>query len=538
MSATGNEPFKLPVLGEVDIEAELKKFEEEERARLGLSDEKKPWTDSMVDPQFKASQRESTTLLVSGLTQAHDFFMQGALKGLGYNVEVIDMPDNDALRYGKEFGNRGQCNPTYYTVGNLVKYLQTLRTAGVEDIEKKYVFITAGACGPCRFGMYEAEYRKALRDSGFTDFRVLIFQQSGGLEEAGKLGDGQEEAGIKLDARFFLTLLRAMIASDIVNTMAYMVRPYEVEPGATDQVVQEARDLLAESFRHNRSTWKTLRRVRRLYDTVEVDYTRAKPKVKITGEFWAQTTEGDGSYHLQSWLEAEGAQVLTEPVGTWIDYILWSAITKQKDRLGLRKGARKKMLALYAGLKMYKGLYTLYRGAMGFHTPPLVSQKKLAEVADDYYNVRIGGGEGHMEVGKHILATVEKKAHMVTSIKPFGCMPSTQSDGVQSKVMAKLKDSIFIPIETSGDGEVNIKSRVQMKLFEAKVKARGEMQLALDEHGLTLDEVQEYVSSHPKLRRPTQHLPHLYVGTAPNFVAKVAGEMGRKRRVAAPAETN
>ena len=32
-------------------------------------------------------------------------------------------PDNEALRYGKEFGNRGQCNPTYFTVGNLVKYL-------------------------------------------------------------------------------------------------------------------------------------------------------------------------------------------------------------------------------------------------------------------------------------------------------------------------------------------------------------------------------------------------------------------------------
>jgi predicted nucleotide-binding protein (sugar kinase/HSP70/actin superfamily) len=525
-------------LSDEAIREQVAAYEEQLREQLGATKSEAQHFKRPAELPFTAEERAHTTILFGGLTRTHDYVLKAAAEGLGYRIQDLPTPDNMSLSVGKEFGNRGQCNPTYYTVGNLVKYLQTLRTAGVEDIEKKYVFITAGACGPCRFGMYEAEYRKALRDSGFTDFRVLIFQQSGGLEEAGKLGDGQEEAGIKLDARFFLTLLRAMIASDIVNTMAYMVRPYEVEPGATDQVVQEARDLLAESFRHNRSTWKTLRRVRRLYDTVEVDYTRAKPKVKITGEFWAQTTEGDGSYHLQSWLEAEGAQVLTEPVGTWIDYILWSAITKQKDRLGLRKGARKKMLALYAGLKMYKGLYTLYRGAMGFHTPPLVSQKKLAEVADDYYNVRIGGGEGHMEVGKHILATVEKKAHMVTSIKPFGCMPSTQSDGVQSKVMAKLKDSIFIPIETSGDGEVNIKSRVQMKLFEAKVKARGEMQLALDEHGLTLDEVQEYVSSHPKLRRPTLHLPHLYVGTAPNFVAKVAGEMGRKRRVAAPSETN
>jgi hypothetical protein len=99
--------------------------------------------------------------------------------------------------------------------------------------------------------------------------------------------------------------------------------------------------------------------------------------------------------------------------------------------------------------------------------------------------------------------------------------------------MAKLKDSIFIPIETSGDGEVNIKSRVQMKLFEAKVKAREELQRALDEHRLTLEEVQGHVAAHPELRRPTRHLPHLYVGTAPNFVAAVAHEMGRNRRVPA-----
>jgi hypothetical protein len=112
----------------------------------------------------------------------------------------------------------------------------------------------------------------------------------------------------------------------------------------------------------------------------------------------------------------------------------------------------------------------------------------------------------------------------------LGCMPSTQSDGVQSKVVAKLKDSIFIPIETSGDGEVNIKSRVQMKLFEAKVKAREEFQRALDEHGVTLEEVRAYLEQHPKLRRPTLKLPHVYVGRAADFVALVAEQMGRKRR--------
>jgi predicted nucleotide-binding protein (sugar kinase/HSP70/actin superfamily) len=66
-------------------------------------------------------------------------------------VEVIDVPDNESLRYGKEFGNRGQCNPTYFTVGNLVKFLTgRCRDEGIQPAEavQRYVFLTAGACGP------------------------------------------------------------------------------------------------------------------------------------------------------------------------------------------------------------------------------------------------------------------------------------------------------------------------------------------------------------------------------------------------------
>ena len=55
---------------------------------------------------------------------------------------------------------------------------------------------------------------------------------------------------------------------------------------------------------------------------IEVDRLRVKPIVKITGEFWAQTTEGDGNFHMFDFLEREGAQVLVEPIGTWIMYML------------------------------------------------------------------------------------------------------------------------------------------------------------------------------------------------------------------------
>ena len=91
---------------------------------------------------------------------------------------------------------------------------------------KKYVFLTAGACGPCRFGMYATEYRKALRDAGFDGFRVMLFQQKGGLKQA--TGD---EAGLEMNPTFFLGLLRAIIAGDVINGMGYRLRPFEVEAG-------------------------------------------------------------------------------------------------------------------------------------------------------------------------------------------------------------------------------------------------------------------------------------------------------------------
>ena len=67
-----------------------------------------------------------------------------------------------------------------------MQYLQKLEEQGLtkQEIIDNYVFLTAGACGPCRFGMYEAEYRLALRNSGFDGFRVLLFQQAGGLSQS------------------------------------------------------------------------------------------------------------------------------------------------------------------------------------------------------------------------------------------------------------------------------------------------------------------------------------------------------------------
>jgi predicted nucleotide-binding protein (sugar kinase/HSP70/actin superfamily) len=522
---------------------------------------------------FTKQERAFTTLLFGGLTWKHEKLVHGALEGLGYKARPVPTPNVRAFQLGKEYGNNGQCNPTYFTVGNLVQYLQTLEEQGLskQEIIDNHVFFTAGACGPCRFGMYEAEYRLALRNAGFDGFRVLLFQQSGGLSQS------DAEAGLEMNLDFFLGILNALNCGDVMNEVAYAIRPYEMEAGATDKVLDEGMEYLHGIFKTKRP-WRlngnlsrylggfsdtaqyvgkfvsqikgddylpALQHCRDRFDTIEVDRLRVKPIVKITGEFWAQTTEGDGNFNMFRFLQREGAQVLVEPIGTWIMYMIHQVIQKYKDLKGLEEGAvlpplwklgtrakieigfRQKVAKLKLAEAIFKNEYHKIVAALGGIAHHLADQYELQRIGHPFYNSRAGGGEGHLEVAKNIYYSNKDLAHMVLSLKPFGCMPSTQSDGAQSAVVSNFKDMIYLPVETSGEGEINAHSRVQMALGEAKSKAKKEFAEALQRTGLTLDACRAWVDQHPETKRPTYHVPHTkgVVGQAANFVHHIAQSM-------------
>ncbi len=527
---------------------------------------------------FAAADRDRVTILFGGLTTKHERLITSVFQSAGYSVEALPTPDMAAFRIGKEFGNNGQCNPTYFTVGHLIQFLQRLERSGLsrQDIIDRYVFFTAGACGPCRFGMYEAEFRHALGNAGFEGFRVLLFQQSDGIKAA------SGEPGLKFTVDFGMGAYSALNFGDVLNDLTYQIRPFEVHAGETDRVLGEVTEALTSAIRNRRpfeiderapawlvkrlrdrkklrSTLSTLGKIRdHLYgpqtcqalaaardrmDDIEVDRLRVKPVIKVVGEFWAQTTEGDGNFRMFRFLEHEGAQVLVEPIGTWILYMLWGARARQVQRKGLdgptlsrfdvrgriarELAFRLKLGSFHLGSWFYDHQYRRVVRQLGGLAHPLVDLDELARLAAPYYNIFAQGGEGHLEVAKNIYYTTHRKAHMVLSLKPFGCMPSSQSDGVQSAVMNHFKDMIFLPIETSGEGEINAHSRVQMALGEAKSKARLEFDQALAATGRSLEEVRQFVDAHPVLRRPLYLVPHRpgVTGTAANFVLHVGDLM-------------
>ncbi|MCZ7586615.1 MAG: hypothetical protein M5R36_26590 [Deltaproteobacteria bacterium] len=265
--------------------------------------------------------------------------------------------------------------------------------------------------------------------------------------------------------------------------------------------------------------------------------------MSVIGEFWAMTTEGDGNYELQKFLESEGAEVDIQGVTNWLLFMIWENKFDRLRRIELRrdddgrkglkgKNASKTLLTLKLADKLVRAHFQMYAKAVGLNNYHLPNMDEIAELAAKHYDNNVRGGEGHMEVGKLVHFVEDRVNHMTVSVKPFGCMPSSGvSDGVQSLITAKYADAIFLPIETNGDGKVNVQSRIQMMLFRARQKAREEYERALEEASLSENEVRQraavgrFASS---MWRPR----HVYAGNATNIVYAVSGAWWRKRLLA------
>ncbi len=545
---------------------------------------------------FYKHERQTTTVLFGGLTSKHETVLEGALQSMGLKARALPEMTPEAYNLGKEHANYGLCNPTYWTLGSLLTFLREMETKeglSREKLSEDYLFLTPAACGPCRFGMYESEYRMALRAAGYPDFRVIPFYQS-----PSELDHDTDKIELHRDIDLIYAIINGIIIGDLLFQFEYSARPYEVAEGTTDKVLEEALDAMRDGMREIRPyTLSTgiqallsrapalrgtvlslvkvgrgliLKRHRSLLAStrkglgeIELDRLRVKPVVKIVGEFWAQTTEGDGNFQMFRFLEQEGAEVRVDPVTAWLHYLIHIAQeswheTKDVELGGYRAehlawasrlvqgltgagtNGTEPGLSWLARLRSYLGAskaiwslkilesllvrhYESLRESLGAGANALVRQHIFCELAHPHYHILAQGGEGHLEVGKSIYYTEQKLCHMVLSLKPFGCLPSTQSDGVHAAVTEKYPEMLFLPVETAGEGRVNAYSRVQMVLGEAKERARREFGEQLAATGYSLDEIRAFVDAHPELRAATYDVPRSpgVAGTAANFARHV-----------------
>ncbi len=481
---------------------------------------------------FTREERDKVTILFGNLHWRAERVMQGVFSNLGYRTQILPTATRADLLAGREVADIGQCCPTSFTTGNLVNTLRSeAKRIGPEEVAKNYIYLTAGSCGACRFGQYHQSYELALRNSGLSGFRMFLMGQ-GALDQGAAAG-----GGLDLNLPLLLGSAWSVLLADVVQDIEYQTRPYETKPGETARASKDAVEILHRAMleRPGRGRkWGSLawhlaspyfvnamKEVRRRFDEVEVDRLRMKPKVKITGEFYLQTVEGDPNYNIHRWLEAEGAEVYPAVIVIWFDYLMRMAAQDFEDHIGINRGAYLKMKSIQAAQGLLRWTYGRMRSALGGVPHELPRQSVLRDLARPYYHSRLNGGEGDMLVGKALWAHQKKKAHMICELSPYSCMPNTMSIGAMSAVVGKHPDLLYAPLEIKGDAEVHALSRCQMILTEAKKRAQKEYDEALERTGKTLDQLRERETA--EMRRATYRVPrHGVTGTAANYALHLA----------------
>ncbi len=524
-SESSDSEYAAPQEGDLHIEQRDKRYQYEI-----TSESRAQWRERYAQP-FTRAERSSTTIWMAGLTCNHDTFVSAAARALGYKMEALPVPDNKALTVGKEYGNRGQCNPTYYTVGNLIRTLRDLEASGYarEGLIRDFLFFTIGSCGPCRFGMYATEYRRALREAGYEGFRIEQLMQNNVV--GGNTGAGE---GIEFNLPFIKAIVKALLAGDMLNILGHRIRPYEIEKGVTNDAMEKCRVIVIEALENGRSVRRALRKCRLMLDAIAVDRLQPKPMVSVIGEIWAMTTEGDGNYEIHNFLEEEGAETSIQPIFNWMLFLLW----EQKRDLAIRMRLRGEDQANrgLAGKDPWKRMvvtklieiivrstirsYANAAGLSGYHLPDIA---KLAELSGKHYDTEVRGGETFMEVGKFMDIAQNRRAHLVISVKPFGCMPSSAvSDGVQSLTTANNPNTAFYSIETTGDGKASVHSRIQMMLFKAHQGAQAEFKDALAAGKLDIEDARRRLARHRRYNSALHYPRHRVATTAANLASELA----------------
>lgn len=441
------------------------------------------WT-GYHNPPWPKKDKKNVTILYNFVERRKSYFLRAYLKRYGYTYRDLGDHIKEDVRWGKEWGNRMECNPMYFTSGSLIRNLMKIhKETGLskEEIVERYIFLGGGGqCGPCRYGMYPQEYMKVVNDAGFKGFRLLIFTSDLVIDPSLKNG------AFTFDLMFKINFMIALILADLLHVAECALRPYAKDKAQALSVIKEAEAILLNAFTSRLYLIKlpfALAKVGRMFKRIP-RYNARLPLIFVTGEFFANLAHNEGNYNLRRFIMDEGCEVIPGIFTQRALYDNWrrsrealrgiTYAASRKERAFWKKSLRKQKFSSAVIHFFYRWYHRAIKPESFGGKSHILDLDMLAEIGFEHYHPEIFGGEGNLEVAEAIYYADQVDGFI--SCKPFGCMPSSGvSDGVQAKIMALHPNLNFLSIETSGDNEVNILSRVSMLLFKAKQKMSKEI---------------------------------------------------------------
>jgi predicted nucleotide-binding protein (sugar kinase/HSP70/actin superfamily) len=245
------------------------------------------------------------------------------------------------------------------------------------------------------------------------------------------------------------TLFKAIACGDILLKAQCKVRPYEVNVGETDRVVNEGVEIVCKALEADGDITEAIKTAIQKIAAIETAGPR-KPLVGIVGEIYVRNNMYANEDVIGA-IETFGGEAWMLPVTDWILYTSSMSNYKEEFPSTILSLDKADTFITHHWEKHWD--QKLMKAASPFlddrHEPPF---KECLDLATPYIPFYLGG-EGKLSVGRAI-KFAHQGAAMVVNCAPFGCMPETVATAIYGRLSADV-DMPIVSLFYDGSGGQN-----------------------------------------------------------------------------------
>ena len=400
---------------------------------------------------FEKEMKSDYTLLIPQMSPIHFQYFVSIMKAEGYNVELLPASTKGSDEEGLKYINNDACYPTIVTLGQMISALKS----GKYDLDKVAVFMSQTG-GGCRASNYVSLLRKALKDLDMEQVPVISFN-AGGLET---------NPGFKISAKMAVRLVYAVLYGDLFMKLLYQTRPYEVEKGSAQAIMDSWFERVNENVMNlNPRTYrKNIRAIVKEYDALPVRDIK-KPRVGVVGEILVKYHPNANNY-IVDLIEEEGGEAV---VPDFMDFFMYGMHSKRFNYTNL-SGSHKNMVYNGIGIKMVEFYRKPVRRALR-NSKRFKEGARIEEIAEKATNIiSIGNqcGEGWLLTGE-MVELIDSGVKNILCLQPFACLPNHVTGKGMIKALRNYdKDANIVAIDYDpGASNVNQLNRIKLMMANA-----------------------------------------------------------------------
>lgn len=321
-----------------------------------------------------------------------------AMRAFGVNAQVLPESDERSMALSRDVTNGKECLPFRDTLGVF------LRMAEDGSLPKHARVLMAGSFGPCRLGKYAHEQQKILEQRGIA-LQIMTTVSNNAYADLG------------LGSRFELLGWQAMLATDHLQRLLWVTRPYERHAGEANRAYEDYLSRLATLVEARRPFAALMREAAATFVALRDPTLPSRPRVGINGEIYLRANRFCNK-DLVLLCEANGLEVEVSPMSEWLKYItlrnLEDAWVNRDLRRLLRGTIRKLALDRYE-----RRVGGWFKAAI--HAPE-PDTRDLLRASARLLPSR-NGSEAVLSLGSGVRQMADPQFAGVISVMPHGCMP-------------------------------------------------------------------------------------------------------------------